>query len=175
MNFHGEECARLNFDQTVYGWRYHPSPLMSILAPLLFLAPVDNVRLLHRIYVDHIMSKEKWDMFVTKLNSQLQETSVLVSKPNSQVLDEIMDSLQATVLLNANVGFLPKELGTGTAAQQCVTCMSFAESIASIILGLAFMGHIRLEARNDPRKAVSTSYLLDIVVGSLTYVNRPNS
>jgi hypothetical protein len=136
MNFHGEECARLNFDQTVYGWRYHPSPLMSILAPLLFLAPVDNVRLLHRIYVDHIMSKEKWDMFVTKLNSQLQETSVL-----------------ATVLLNANVGFLPKELGTGTAAQQCVTCMSFAASIASIILGLAFMGHIRLEARNDPRKA----------------------
>ena len=53
--------------------------------------------------------------------------------------------------------------------------MSFAASVASIILGLVFMGHIRLEARNDPRKAVSTSYFLDIVVGSLTYVDRPNS
>lgn len=51
---------------------------MTIFAPLLFMTPVSNVRLLHRIFVDNIASKEKWNMFVTKLNSQLQESSVLV-------------------------------------------------------------------------------------------------
>ena len=54
---------------------------MTIFAPLLFMTPVTNVRLLHRIFVDNIASKEKWNMFVTKLNSQLQESSVLVCKP----------------------------------------------------------------------------------------------
>ena len=89
VNFHGEECARLGFDQAVYGWKYHPSLLMTTFAPLLFMAPVNNVRLLHRIFVDDIASKETWNMFVTKLNSQLQETTVLVSRPNSRVLFKI--------------------------------------------------------------------------------------
>ena len=83
VNFYGEDCARLNFDQAVDGWRYHPSLLMTTFAPLLFMAPVDNVRLLHRIFVDKIANKTTWNMFVTKLNSQLQETTVLVSRPNS--------------------------------------------------------------------------------------------
>ncbi|KAH0826608.1 hypothetical protein J3R83DRAFT_4972 [Lanmaoa asiatica] len=131
LNFHGEECARLNFDQSIHGWRYHPSLLMTTFAPLLFMVPVNNVRLLHRIFVDDIASKEKWNMFVKKLNSQLQETSVL-----------------ATVLLNANVAFLPKQSGTGTS--QFLSYMSLVVSMASIILGLVFMGHSRIEARNTP-------------------------
>ncbi|KAG8216853.1 hypothetical protein J3R82DRAFT_7116 [Butyriboletus roseoflavus] len=136
LNFYGEDCARLNFDQTIHGWRYHPSLLMKTFAPLLFMAPVNNVRLLHRIFVDNIASKEKWNMFVKKLDSQLQETSVL-----------------ATVLLNANVGFLPKQSGTGTSPQQYLTYLSLVASMASIILGLVFMGHSRTEARNTPFEA----------------------
>ena len=58
---------------------------MTTFAPLLFMAPVNNVRLLHRIFVDNIASKEKWNMFVNNLNSQMQETSVLVSKPTPQM------------------------------------------------------------------------------------------
>lgn len=57
---------------------------MSTFAPLLFMAPMNNVRLLHRIYVDHIASRDKWNMFAAKLNSQLQETSVLVSRSLSE-------------------------------------------------------------------------------------------
>jgi hypothetical protein len=136
LNFYGEECARLNFDQAVHGWRYHPSLLMTTFAPLLFMTPVNNVRLLHRIFVDDIASKEKWNMFVTKLNSQLQETSVL-----------------ATVLLNANVAFLPKE--SGTSPQQFLSYTSLVASMASIILGLVFMGHSRTEARNTPFEAAT--------------------
>lgn len=66
---------------------------MSIFAPLLFMTPMNNVRLLHRLFVDGIVSKEKWNMFVTKLNSQLQETSVLVSRPNRRVLSIITGQL----------------------------------------------------------------------------------
>ncbi|KAF8438114.1 hypothetical protein L210DRAFT_866764 [Boletus edulis BED1] len=136
LNYYGEECARLNFDQSIHGWRYHPSPFMSILAVLSFMAPVKNVRLLHRIFVDDIASKEKWNKFVANLNSQLQESSVL-----------------ATVLLNANVAFLPKQSGTGTSPQEFLSYMSLVASVASIILGLVFMGHSRTEARNTPFEA----------------------
>ncbi|KAF8137481.1 hypothetical protein EV363DRAFT_1318110 [Boletus edulis] len=138
LNFHGEECARLNFDQRIYGWRYHPSRFMTIFALFSFMAPVKNVRLLHRVFVDDIASKEKWNMFVANLNSQLQESSVL-----------------ATVLLNANVGFLPKQSGAGTSLQAFFGYMSLISSVASIILGLVFMGHSRTEARNTPFEAAT--------------------
>ncbi|KAG9313444.1 hypothetical protein JVU11DRAFT_5766 [Chiua virens] len=136
LNFYGEDCARLNFDQTIHGWRYHPSVFMTTFAPFLFMVPVSNVRLLHKIFVDEIASKEKWNMFITKLNSQLQETSVL-----------------ATVLLNANVGFLPKESGMGASPSEFLSYMSLVASMASIILGLVFMGHSRTDARSSPFEA----------------------
>ncbi|KAG8216854.1 hypothetical protein J3R82DRAFT_7117 [Butyriboletus roseoflavus] len=156
VHFYGEDCARLNFDQTVHGWRYHPSLLMKTFAPLLFLAPVNNVRLLHRVFVDDVASQERWNMFIKKLNSQLQETSVL-----------------ATVLLNANVGFLPKQSGTGTSPQQFFSYMSLVANMASIILGLVFMGHSRTEARNTPPEVVSTPYLPNMC--EFSDWNRPNS
>jgi len=84
---------RLDFDQTTHGWKYHPSLLMKIFAPLLLMLPVNNVRLLHGIFVDDIMNKEKWNMFVTKLNSQLQESSVLVSIRNSRLLNSLTGQL----------------------------------------------------------------------------------
>ena len=82
LNYYGEECARLNFDQRVHGWKYRPSLSMKIFAPLLFMVPRNNVRMLHGIFVDDIVNKEKWNMFVSKLDSQLQETSVLVRQRN---------------------------------------------------------------------------------------------
>ena len=91
INYYGENCARLNFDQTVHGWRYQPSPLMIIVAPLLFMAPMSEVRLLHRIFVDDIASKERWNTFLTRLNSQFQAISVLVYRCNSQVPNKITD------------------------------------------------------------------------------------
>ncbi|KAF9234256.1 hypothetical protein BU15DRAFT_65865 [Melanogaster broomeanus] len=139
LNFHGEECARLNFDQTIHGWKYHPSSLMTVCAPLLFMAPVTSVRSLHRIFVDDIASKEKWNMFVNKLNSQLQDTNLL-----------------ATVLLNANVGFLAIQSvddGGGTTLRQLASYMSLVASLASIVLGLVFVGHNRTDTRNTAFQA----------------------
>jgi len=78
MNFHGEECARLNFNQSVHGWKYHPSKTMTICAPLLFFSPITSIRHLHTIFVDGIASKEKWNAFVNQLNSHLQDTNLLV-------------------------------------------------------------------------------------------------
>ena len=80
---------------------------------------------------------------------------------------------QATVLLNANVGFLPKESGTGTSPQQFLSYMSLVASMASIILGLVFMGHSRTEARNTPFEVVSTSYFLHNY--EVSDLNRPHS
>ena len=43
INYYGEDCARLNFDQTVHGWRYHPSLLMTFFAPLFFMEPTSKL------------------------------------------------------------------------------------------------------------------------------------
>ncbi|KAG9313442.1 hypothetical protein JVU11DRAFT_5764 [Chiua virens] len=135
LHFHGEDCARLDLDQTIYGWQYHPSLLMSTVTPLLFMTPMHNVRQLHKIYVDDIVNGETWNKFVDKLNTELKETSVL-----------------ATVLLNANVSFL-QVLGEVPSPQQYLTYLSLVASVASIILGLVFMGHSRTGARTTPKEA----------------------
>jgi hypothetical protein len=81
MNFHGEDCVRLNYEQVVHGWEYSPSLLMLTLAPLLFLDPMNQVQELHRIFVDNIASTSRWDAFTLKLKGQLQDSNLLVSSP----------------------------------------------------------------------------------------------
>ncbi|KIJ58029.1 hypothetical protein HYDPIDRAFT_51732, partial [Hydnomerulius pinastri MD-312] len=134
INFHGEICARLNIDQAVPGSQYQPSVLMAACAPLLFMAPVTHVRALHNIYVDELTSRENWNIFVDKLNSQLQDTNLL-----------------ATVLLNANVGFLAIQSvddGGGIAFRQIASYMSLVASFASIVLGLSFVRQTRIKTHN---------------------------
>ncbi|KAF8842886.1 hypothetical protein BDN67DRAFT_925280 [Paxillus ammoniavirescens] len=133
LNFYGEECARLSFDQTIHGWKYKPSWLMATCAPLLFMAPMTNVRSLHRMF-DGIASKDKRDSFINKLDSQLADTNLL-----------------ATVLLGTNVGFLSIQSvdnGGGTTFRQLASYMSLVASMTSIVLGLVFVGHHRSETRN---------------------------
>ncbi|KIJ09102.1 hypothetical protein PAXINDRAFT_172628 [Paxillus involutus ATCC 200175] len=132
LNFHGEACARLTFDQTIHGWRYHPSLLMATCAPLFFMAPVTSVRSLHKIFVDEIASKEQWNKFLNKLNSQLQDTNLI-----------------ATVLLNANVGFLAIQSvdnGGGTTLKQLASYLSLVASMGSMVLGVAFLEHTRIRS-----------------------------
>ncbi|KAG9313441.1 hypothetical protein JVU11DRAFT_5763 [Chiua virens] len=137
LHFHGEDCARLDLDQRIYGWQYHPSLLMTTVAPLLFMTPVHKVRELHKIYVDDIVNRETWNRLVAKLYSELEVASVLL----------------ATVLLNANVSFL-QALGQVPSLPQFFTYMSLVASMASIILGLILMVHSRTNART-PSEAVS--------------------
>ncbi|KAG6333219.1 hypothetical protein ID866_5874 [Astraeus odoratus] len=135
FNFHGEQCARLNVDQSVHGWKYEPSKTMIICAPLLFFSPMTSVRQLHTIFVDGIACKDTWNAFVNQLTSQLGDTNLL-----------------ATVLLNANVGFLAinsVDSGAGISLRQISSYLSLMTSFASIILGLILVRHNRTESRNS--------------------------
>ncbi|KAI6116134.1 hypothetical protein F5141DRAFT_648567 [Pisolithus sp. B1] len=134
LNFHGEPCARLNFDQSVHGWKYRPSTMMTICTPLLFFSPMTSIRNLNSIFVDRIVSKEKWNAFINRMNTYLTNTNLL-----------------ATVLLNANVGFLSIHTvddGNGTTLRQISSYLSLMASLSSILVGLILVRHNRTESQN---------------------------
>jgi hypothetical protein len=79
INFHGENCARLNFEQIVHGWVYTPSTWMVLFAHALFLEPVAQVQELHKIFADKIARTSRWNAFSSNLKRQLQESNILAS------------------------------------------------------------------------------------------------
>jgi hypothetical protein len=81
INFHGEDCARMSYEQTVYGWVYKPSVLMAVLAPFLFFGPVTQVRELHKIFADGIVRNSRWNTFSSKLKARLRSSNLLASPP----------------------------------------------------------------------------------------------
>jgi hypothetical protein len=89
INSHGEDQARLDLKQQVHS--YTPSLLMVILAPLLFLEPMTQVRELHHTFVDAMPSSERSNAFNLELNKQLQETSLLVSLILNTALSRAID------------------------------------------------------------------------------------
>ncbi|OJA21578.1 hypothetical protein AZE42_04109 [Rhizopogon vesiculosus] len=133
LNFHGEDCVRLTCEQTVHGWKYTPSWLMVALAPLLFLDPVTEIQELHKIFVDMTACKSRWGAFTAKLKEQLQDSNLL-----------------ATVLLNANVGFLAINTVDkgGRSFVQLASYMSLVTSLGSIVLGLVFVSRDRTSGEN---------------------------
>lgn len=138
VNYHGEDCVRLMFEQSVHGWQYKPSPLMIILAPLLFFDPVAQVQELHKIFVDEVACTARWNAFCSKFKGQLQDSNLL-----------------ATVLLNANVGFLAINTVDrgGRDAIQMASYMSLVTSLGSIVLGLFFVSHDRTSGTNTATEA----------------------
>ncbi|KAG2040747.1 hypothetical protein BDR03DRAFT_102818 [Suillus americanus] len=140
INFHGENCVRLIADKTVHGWAYTPSLLMVVVAPLLFLDPVTQVQELHRVFVDEIASTARWNALSSKLKGRLQDSNLL-----------------ATVLLNANVGFLAinsVDRG-GRSAIQMASYMSLATSFGSIILGIFLVWHEQTSGDNTAMEAAT--------------------
>lgn len=138
VNYHGEDCVRLMFEQSVHGWKYKPSPLMAILSPLLFFDPVAQVQELHKIFVDEVACTARWNVFCSKFKGQLQDSNLL-----------------ATVLLNANVGFLAINTVDkgGRNAIQMASYMSLVTSLGSIVLGLFFVSHDRTSGNNTATEA----------------------
>ncbi|EIW78522.1 hypothetical protein CONPUDRAFT_156504 [Coniophora puteana RWD-64-598 SS2] len=123
INFHGQPCARLNSNDSVYGWKYQRSLWMKVCSWLLFRAPDSYITMLHDIYVDSIANKYTWRNFITELITQLQDFNLL-----------------ATVLLNANVGFLAIQSVDGSSGEprswtQIASYWSLTSSIGSIVLG----------------------------------------
>ncbi|KAG1877005.1 hypothetical protein C8R48DRAFT_768568 [Suillus tomentosus] len=138
VNYHGEDCVRLIFEQSVHGWSYKPSPAMIILAPLLLLDPVAQVQELHKIFVDEVTYEARWREFCLKFKGQLQDSNLL-----------------ATVLLNANVGFLAINTvdRSGRNAIQMASYMSLVTSLGSIVVGLFFVSHDRTSGQNTATEA----------------------
>ncbi|OAX42640.1 hypothetical protein K503DRAFT_853864 [Rhizopogon vinicolor AM-OR11-026] len=92
-----------------------------------------EVQELHNIFVDMIACKSRWDAFTSKLKGQLQDSNLL-----------------ATVLLNANVGFLAINTVDkgGRSFVQLASYMSLVTSLGSIVLGLAFVSLYRTSGEN---------------------------
>jgi cytochrome bd-type quinol oxidase subunit 2 len=69
---------------------------------------------------------------------------------------------QATVLLNANVGFLAINTVDkgGRNAIQMASYMSLVTSLGSIVLGLFFVSHDRTSGTNTATEAVSIFYCI---------------
>jgi len=114
---------------------------MAFVAPLLFMAPVTNIRSLHKIYVDHFVRMDKWTAFVNNSTSQLQNTNLL-----------------ATVLLTTNVGFLAIQSvdnSTSRSVRQVTSYMSIVCSLASIVIGLIFLERSRPDRSNNVDKAAA--------------------
>ncbi|KAG2041263.1 hypothetical protein BDR03DRAFT_979675 [Suillus americanus] len=145
LNYHGEDCVRLMFAKSVHGWTYKPSPLMVILAPLLFLDPVAQVQELHKIFVDEVAHTARWNAFCSNFKGQLQDSNLL-----------------ATVLLNANVGFLAINTVDkgGRDAIQLASYMSLVTSLGSIVLGLFFVSHSRTSGQNTAMEALVQAVFL---------------
>jgi len=53
---------------------------MRALTLLLFFDPVIQVQELHKIYVDEIVCKSRWDAFTAKFKVQLQDSNLLVGR-----------------------------------------------------------------------------------------------
>lgn len=158
FDFHGQPCARLDRDQTVYeGVTEKRTLLIKSLSPLLFNAPDVHLRNLEKMWVDGLMHKAVWLQSIAKLNEEWQEFV-----------------LYATVILNANVAFLAIQSIDDSAPPyrsptQVASYLSIIASIGSIILGLLLVRQNRskeegtsddalrfLSARKHPKLGLET-------------------
>ena len=74
FNFYGQTHARLGRDQSVYHpVKKHRTPLIRILAPLFWNAPLVHLRGLQKIYIDGIIAIIPWGGFIGKLQNEWQE------------------------------------------------------------------------------------------------------
>ncbi|KAJ6609080.1 hypothetical protein B0H10DRAFT_1954921 [Mycena sp. CBHHK59/15] len=122
--FHGEPCARLDKTQSVYGFVPRRSPLIKIVSPLLFNAPLTHLQAFESVYTDEIVSHAPWRRITDILDLEWQELI-----------------LYATVLLNADMAFLAiptVDNGEHPARSTSQICsyVSVVVSLGSIIVGL---------------------------------------
>ncbi|KAI0296393.1 hypothetical protein BC826DRAFT_934163 [Russula brevipes] len=137
LYFHGQRHARLVRDETVYEKpKRERSMFITLLSPLLFLAPEVHLREVEKLWTDEVVIETVWKSFMTKL---LKEWDDLI--------------LWSTVMLTANVGFLAipgvilsnlsgspltsaSDVVIFTSSTQIASCVSIEASIASIVVAL---------------------------------------
>ena len=71
---HGQQHARLIRHQTVYSGELHPrSLLITLLSPVLFLAPEVHLKEVEKLWTDEIIIETVWKRFMTKLLGEWEE------------------------------------------------------------------------------------------------------
>jgi hypothetical protein len=88
LDFAGQPNARLDKNQAIYdvqGRYWQVSWLTTILAPLLFFAPVVHLKNLEVIYTGHSIHKPSWRRFTTKLQDEWREFVLYVRHSNHKM------------------------------------------------------------------------------------------
>jgi len=74
LHFHGQRHARLERDKTVYDEPARErSILISLLSPLLFLAPEVHLREMEKLWTDGVIIETVWKQFMTKLSEEWKD------------------------------------------------------------------------------------------------------
>ena len=91
LHFHGQRHARLMRDKTVYDKSSRKrSIFISLLSPLLFLAPEVHLREMETLWTDDVIIESVWKKFISKL---LGEWNDLILWVRSYVSLELYSSL----------------------------------------------------------------------------------
>ncbi|KAJ7754474.1 hypothetical protein B0H16DRAFT_745519 [Mycena metata] len=142
-NHHGEVTARLDSNHSVYGTVRNQTLLIKLMGPLLFYAPTHHLENLHETYTDGIIRTRGWSEFIEKLTSEWRQFT-----------------LDAAVILNANVGFLSIQsvdqngyLVFNRSPGQLASYLSILSSIGSIMLGLLLVKQYRNREKMTPADA----------------------
>jgi len=156
LHFHGQRHARLVRDKTVYNKPARErSILITILSPLLFLAPEAHLREMEKLWTDGVIIGTVWKDFMAKL---LEEWNDII--------------LWSTVMLTVNVGFLAipgvmffningdalenvRQVVILTSSSQIVSSLSIEASIGSIVIGMLLARFNRTKQKAGPSE-VST-------------------
>ncbi|KAI0261589.1 hypothetical protein BC834DRAFT_459356 [Gloeopeniophorella convolvens] len=74
LYFHGQRSARLDRHQTIYnGTRRERSLLITMLSPLLFLAPEVHLQEMEKLWTDEVIIETVWKSFMNKLLGEWEE------------------------------------------------------------------------------------------------------
>jgi len=154
LYFHGQRHVRLAKDKTVYDEpERERSILITLLSPLLFLAPEVHLREMEELWTDSIILERVWKSFMSKL---LGEWGEII--------------LWSTVMLAVNVAFLaiPAVMFSNTtsgnlasvdqavilpSSSQIASLLSVAASVESIVIGLLLIRYNRTKQELDPAEA----------------------
>ncbi|KAH9031675.1 hypothetical protein EDB85DRAFT_1328466 [Lactarius pseudohatsudake] len=159
LYIHGQQHARLIRNQTVYSGEIQKrSLLITLISPMLFLAPEVHLQDIKKLWTDEIIIETVWKNFMTRLVGEWEELI-----------------LWSTVMLTANVGFLAitgvvisnvnnSEMTSASTLKiflspaQIASSMSILASVGSIVVGLFLVRHNRSKQKEDPAGASTYLY-----------------
>ncbi|KAI6023424.1 hypothetical protein EDC04DRAFT_3143457 [Pisolithus marmoratus] len=154
LNFHGQPCARLDVDHSIYhpdDRRQHMSFLLRILSVFLFCAPLRYVEVLKSVWVDETVNLPRWRAFV------------------GRVIDEWGGfTIYSTVMLAVDISLLAIINSNTTRIQsvgEVAIYMSVVCTVGSIVASVLLTGMWREKAENAEGVAKYMNEITDTLIG----------